>query len=191
MAKEQSKYEIFYQTMGACIWACVTEDEPEMDAFYLRFEQNPIDWKHALVCGFYRMGYQNLGMVSQDTADELEFTVAGRSIGKFSCANPPDFYDLDAESFVQILFAKDLKEDAAKWEDIAKLDIIRKGYDTVRKYDDGDKAVSLDEMKNMAIGLGKLILFYPPFFDETQRDDVIEQLCYRITEDVLGEWPAK
>ena len=142
MAKEPSKHENTYRKMHACIMAHVLEDATEMASFHAQFEQYPDVWTRALACGFYRMGYQHLSMVSDDT----------------------EFYDLDAKKFVQLLFAEELKENPAKYEAEMKLETVRKGFDAVHKYDEIDAALSVDDMKNMAIGLGKLMLFYPPFF---------------------------
>jgi hypothetical protein len=169
MAIDQSQHETFYRAIHACIMAHITEDAAEMAAFHTRFEKNPDDWTRAMACGFYRMGYTHLGLVDVDT----------------------DFYDLTAKKFVELCFAEELKEDAAKYEVSMQLGTVRKGFDAVLKYDQVDAALSVDEIKNMAVGLGKLVLFYPPFYDESQREGILEDLSFNVTEDILGEWPAE
>jgi hypothetical protein len=174
MANEMSKHEEFYRTMHACIMAHILEDEPEMASFHARFEKSPDNWTRALACGFYRIGYMQLEDCQMNNADD----------------EMPDFYELDANRFVNIVFAEDIKENAANAEKNMQLATVRKGFDAVINYDKTDAALSLDEMKNMAVGMGKLIVFYYPFYDESQREGILQELCADITEDLLGEWPA-
>jgi hypothetical protein len=186
MTSDTSQHERFFHALGACVQAHVLEDALEMKAFHARFEQHPDNWTRALACGFYRIGSQQLNSASQEFADEVEFVVSGRSIGTFSCSNPPDFYDLSGDFFVDFLFSERLKDTKTIK---TKLNVVSKGFDAVLKYDQTNAALSLEEMKFMAGGLGTLLLYYQPFYVESQREGILGRLCHDVVEDLLGEWP--
>jgi hypothetical protein len=177
MANEMSKHEEFYRAMHACIMAHILEDEPEKASFHARFEKSPDNWTRALACGFYRIGYMQLEDCQMNNAGgEMPYVIDNilGTIGLSQHGEMPDFYELSANSFVNIVFAESIKENAEDAEKNMQL----------------ATALSLDEMKNMAVGMGKLIVFYYPFYDESQREGILQELCADITEDLLGEWPA-
>ena len=183
-----AKHEIFYHALGGCVWAHVVEDALKMKAFHSRFEQHPDTWTRALASGFFGIAVQQLNLASQEFAEDVEFVVRGRSILKFPCSNPPDFYDLSGDFFVAFLFSQRLKDTKAVRK---KLAVVSQGFEAVLKYGHNNAPLNLEEMKHIAAGWGTLLLYFQPFYIESERAGIVEHLCYQVIEDVLGKWPKR
>lgn len=156
-------HEAFYRRIHAALLAFLTQDEPDIQAIRERFVAHPDSWSRAICCAFYRSAHLH---------DAFRL---GRA----------DFYGTPSDRLPDLMFPG-VRLTESMQNDVAAM---VQAHAAVLRFDTSDEALDVAGITTVAEGTVVLLLAYPGFVEEADRERVLERLAYEVAEDLLGPWP--
>jgi hypothetical protein len=158
-----SQHEAFYRRMHAALVAFLVEDSTAIQELQDRFKAHADSWSRAQCCAFYR---------SAHLYDAFRLGHA-------------DFYETPSDRLAGLLFPG-IRLTESMQHDVAA---VVQAHQAVLRFDSSDQALDVEGITTVASGTAHLLIAYPGFVHEADRERVLEQLAYEVAEDLLGPWP--